>query len=318
MSKANKTLISIIVPIYNAQHYINTCIESIINQEYPNIEIILVDDGSTDGSSALCDKWANRCGDKIMVIHQENQGASIARKNGIALAKGEYLTFVDSDDYVVPQYVSGLYRAAIGTNTKVAVCPFLNVRPNENYSLETIPLPVIQALTQHEIFKRFFKYEFWAFWGAIYHKSLFDNLIFPTATVNEDYFVKAQIFSKVDRVGYYPRPLYIYEKHPGSLSNQYLSLKALGEFDNAYATWKFISEHNAKYKNQALAIVSEVAYKWLRAINKNERKNKAILKYKTNIRDFVYNNFANIFLNQSLLWKLKVMLLLELTNNCFK
>lgn len=312
-------LISIIIPVYNVGQYIGRCIESLLAQEYKDLEIILVDDGSTDGSSALCDKWADSCGDKIQLIHQKNQGASIARKNGIALAKGEYLTFVDSDDYVVPQYVSGLYRAAAETNTKVAVCPFLKVRPDEDYSLETIPQPIIQSLTQHEIFKRFFKYEFWAFWGAIYHKSLFDNLIFPTATVNEDYFVKAQIFSKVESVGYYPRPLYIYEKHPGSLSNQHLSLKALGEFDNAYATWKFISRHNAKYKNQALAIVSEAACKWLIALNRvNVNLSNSIIDYRIYIAHFLRENLFRILLNSHLKLPVRFRLINEYINYLLK
>lgn len=303
-------LVSVIIPVYNVEKYLDRCLQSVVSQDYPNIEIVLVDDGSTDASPTICDNWVDRYLHKIRVIHQKNQGASFARKNGIQAAKGQYLTFVDSDDYVLPQYVSMLYRAARENHTKVAVCGFHKTVPTYARVEINVEDCAIKILSSRQLFKRFFKYEFWGFWGGIYHKSLFYNTIYPQATINEDYFVKAQIFSKVDYIGYCTQPLYIYENHPESLSKQRLSLKALGEFDNTVATWKFIKTYKPQYTSQALAIASEAACKWLGAINRAKaQRESAIEKYKYKIKDFVRDNFFQIIFNRQLLWKIRIVLL---------
>ena len=105
----DKDLISIIVPIYNVEKYIKKCIDSIINQTYTNLEIILVDDGSPDNCGKICDKYKEK-DDRIKVIHKKNGGLSDARNAGIDIATGEYITFIDSDDYVAENYIEVLYN----------------------------------------------------------------------------------------------------------------------------------------------------------------------------------------------------------------
>ena len=305
-------LISVIIPIYNADKYIGRCLESVIGQDYSNLEIILVDDGSTDGSAAICDSWKAIYPNKIKVIRQHNQGASIARKIGIAAAAGDFLTFVDSDDYVLPNYVSALYHAAVANDAPVAVCPFCKIVTEKKVYATEYSLANNRILDKEELFRRFFKYEFWAFWGGIYCKDMFDGIIYPNATINEDYFVKAQLFSKASRIGYSPYPLYVYEAHPGSLSNLKLSVRALGEFDNTIATWKYISEAMPKYSKHALAIASEAACKWLRAMNKLQiKENRAYADYRLRIIKFISRNLSSILLNNHLLWKIRLVLLYE-------
>lgn len=299
-------LVSVIIPVYNVENYLDRCLESVINQDYTNIELILVDDGSTDNSGLICDKWAEKYSGIIRVVHQANQGASIARKTAIHEARGEFLTFVDSDDYVLPQYISALYQAATDNHAKVAVCPCHKVSGGHvcDYSLG---LKVNnRCMGKDELFKRFFKYEFWGFWGGIYQKSLFDDIVFPIATINEDYFVKAQIFSKVDYIGYCTQPLYIYETHPGSLSHQSLSLKALGEFDNTVATWDYICNHAPQYAKHALAIAAEASCKLLTSLNKDNSNDYD--EYRRTILDFLDKNLFRILLNSYLLWKVKLRL----------
>ena len=114
------TKVSIIVPVYNVEKYLKRCLDSLVNQTLKDIEIICVNDGSTDGSLAILDEYV-RNDDRIVVINQENSGLSVARNNGIGVAKGEYLGFVDSDDWVSEDYFEKLHNSAIQNNAEIAV-----------------------------------------------------------------------------------------------------------------------------------------------------------------------------------------------------
>lgn len=308
MEYNSKPLVSIVIPVYNVELYLDRCLESVINQDYENIEIILVDDGSTDDSPNICDRYKNKFPNLVKVIHQENQGASLTRLKGIKESTGEFMMFVDSDDYVLPDYVSSLYNAIIKFNTLIAVCPF--ERRKYDGVTKTIGKTCEPITLDYDILlKRFFKYEFWGFGGGIYHRSLFYDVVFPSTTVNEDYYVKAQIFTKVRNVAYVREPKYIYELHENSLSNQKLSLRALGEFDNAKATWEYIKDKNPPYSNLALAIASEAASKWLISLNQQNYVSDDYLKYKKKIQQFVNNNLFSILFNHHFLWKIKIVIL---------
>ena len=306
-----RPLVSVIIPIYNADRYLSRCVESVLKQDFPDIEIILVNDGSTDSSLSVCQDYNNRYPEKVRVLNQTNMGASIARKNGIQAAKGEFLMFVDSDDFVSPRYVSALYDALTMAHANIAICPMKRIEEGE--SLNFYSIYHTRVMGEDELFRRFFKYEFWGFGSGIYRKENFNNLIFPEATVNEDYFVKAQMFVNENSVGYVEEPLYCYEQHPGSLSRQPLSLRALGEFDNAVATWEYIKTNKPKYSNHALAIASEAAGKWLGVLNRCDMDAKRLFsEYLNAIRRFLKQNLFRIVLNPHLLWKIKIVLLREL------
>jgi len=119
-------LVSVIVPVYNVAPYLDQCLTSICQQTYPYLQIILIDDGSTDGSRAICDSWAAR-DPRITTIHQSNRGLSAARNVGIDYSNGDYLLFVDSDDYVREDFVEVLLAAAIGLNVNCAICGFTSL-----------------------------------------------------------------------------------------------------------------------------------------------------------------------------------------------
>lgn len=121
-----QALISVIVPVYRAEKYITDCLNSLVNQEHTNLEIILVIDGSPDNSQAICEEFASR-DERIRVVVQENQGVSAARNHGLQLAQGRYITFIDSDDYVAPDYLAVLYRDAVTHNVDIACCNFIEV-----------------------------------------------------------------------------------------------------------------------------------------------------------------------------------------------
>lgn len=114
-------LISLLVPIYNVASYVDRCVGSLVNQTYSNLEILLVDDGSTDGSGALCDEWVKK-DSRIHVVHKENGGLSDARNAGIKRAAGAYLAFIDGDDYIAPEYCEKLYQALAAHDADISLC----------------------------------------------------------------------------------------------------------------------------------------------------------------------------------------------------
>ena len=125
--------VSIIVPIYNVENYINDCLNSLINQTLKNIEIILVDDGSSDSSGKICDNYAKK-DKRIVVIHQKNKKQGGARNTGIEIARGKYITFVDSDDWVKNDFAEKLYNKAIQTNADIVICDYQRTK-NKNVKL---------------------------------------------------------------------------------------------------------------------------------------------------------------------------------------
>ena len=129
-------LVSIIVPVYNVEKYLERCLDSLINQTLKDIEIILVDDGSTDDSGNICDKYAKK-DKRIKVIHKENGGLSDARNIGLSIANGRYLQFVDSDDFIHKQMIEILYNTIINNNADISICDFDKVYENTKIKYNT-------------------------------------------------------------------------------------------------------------------------------------------------------------------------------------
>ena len=173
-------MVSIIIPVYNSVQFLERCVNCVANQTYKEWELILIDDGSTDGSGILCDEYAKEEA-RIKVYHQLNKGASLARKKGIELAQGEYLTFVDSDDIVEDDYLERLFDALQKFHVKIAACD--QIKHQEGTDLKVDKSGEAMLLDDQAIHDRFFNYQFWGFWGKIYHKSVFEKIFFPKYTV---------------------------------------------------------------------------------------------------------------------------------------
>jgi len=201
--------ISIIVPVYKVEDYLNRCVESIVNQEYQNLEIILVDDGSPDQCPQMCDAWAAR-DKRIRVIHKENGGQSSARNRGIELSTGEYLYFVDSDDYIAPE----LCRRAIECfeedeaeivvfdscciNRKGIACGGTETLRDEYLSQEQ----ALEALLSGRINS----YP----WNKVYKREVFDGVRFPEGRVWEDVAIAPKLLLNARRIRCIPEALYYY------------------------------------------------------------------------------------------------------------
>ncbi len=178
-------LISVIVPVYNVQAYLAECVESILVQTYQDLEIILVDDGSTDGSGALCDGLA--LGDpRVRVIHKENGGLSDARNAGLELATGQWLSFVDGDDLLAPETLERLHSAAVGFGCPMAVCNILRLYEDGKTECFYRPAEAVRILDGNE---RFETLKQPSVCNKLFCKELFDGVRFPMGKYYEDTFV---------------------------------------------------------------------------------------------------------------------------------
>ena len=222
-------MVSVIIPVYNSAYFLSRCLDSVISQTYVDIEVVLVDDGSTDKSGRICDEYAEN-DSRVLVYHQKNQGASIARKEGIIKARGEWLSFVDSDDIVENDYIERLLNAVKQFGTKMATCDQIQQKEGTNIQIDKSSPSIL--LEERELHSKFFRYQFWGFWGKIYHRSVFNNIYFPQYTINEDYVVMAQLFDRYKQMAYVPIGLYHYMTHDGGLSHQKLSPRMFDEFYN--------------------------------------------------------------------------------------
>lgn len=212
-------LISIIVPVYNVDKYLSKCLDSIINQTYKNLEIILVDDGSTDASSKICDEYAES-DERITVIHKKNAGLSSARNAGLDIAKGDYIGFVDSDDYIDAYMYENLYAAAIKNNVKLVICGHF-VEKDDKISIEISPIDEERLYDKNEALelllddKNIKNYA----WDKLYKSCLFENVRYPEGKNYEDIYTTYLLFDKCEQICYIPHYSYYYQLRNDSISS---------------------------------------------------------------------------------------------------
>lgn len=212
-------MISIIVPIYKVEKYLKKCIDSIINQTYKNLEIILVDDGSPDGCGSICDSYS-LLDKRIKVIHKENGGLSDARNTGINIARGEYLAFVDSDDFIHPQMIEILYNVVTEQKADIGICDFREVNEDGQYVQDAINADTeIVCYEGWDIMKQLQQKNLITVvaWNKLYRASLFENIRYPRGHVHEDEFVIHRILNKCVKTAYTNNKLYFYRKRPESI-----------------------------------------------------------------------------------------------------
>lgn len=237
-------LISIIVPVYNVKDYLEKCLSSICLQTYKNLEIIVVDDGSTDGSEKICDSFAQK-DTRIKVVHQINGGQSNARNKGLSIAAGEYIGFVDSDDWIAPDMYEFLYLLLKNNQADIAVCAHIvEMEAETNVRYSTGKLTVFsgnEALRALIDDKRVRNYV----WDKLYKRQLFEGILFPKNQIYEDMVVTPRIIHKAHRVVMQDYPKYHYLKREGSttLAKQYEPQKDYLWFLRVYEQVKFVYDN---------------------------------------------------------------------------
>lgn len=217
-------LISIIVPVYNCEKYLFCCINSIINQTYRNLEIILIDDGSTDRSSKICDA-CTKIDSRIQVFHTSNHGLSSARNYGIEKANGDYIAFVDADDWIDSHMYEILHKQTISTKSDLIMCNASMVyedriiKANKETIIETMSgdLAIKNLLFENNCGV--------SAWNKLYKKSLFEKIKFPEGRYFEDFWIMYKIFNACNKIAYDNRQLYFYRQRKGSIMHR-VSIKA--------------------------------------------------------------------------------------------
>lgn len=231
--------ISVIVPIYKVEDYLHRCIDSIINQTYTNLEIILVDDGSPDNCPMICDEYAEK-DSRIRVVHKKNGGLSDARNAGLDIATGEYIMFIDSDDFVDIEMMESMMKNMIDNNVDMVVC-------NIKYVYED--REVVKYNQSDRILDRYEAMEEYLKDGVVqaiacnklYNKVMLDGIKFKLNKTNEDEFFTYKVVDRCKKIYYNSKPFYNYLQRNTSIMGKY-SIKRLDGVEASYERLSFIRE----------------------------------------------------------------------------
>ncbi len=226
------SLISVIIPIYKVEKYLPKCVESVLAQTYKNIEIILVDDGSPDNCPQICDDYAKKYSN-VKVIHKQNGGLSSARNSGIEAAKGEFLVFIDSDDYVANDMLEKLYFALVNNDADLSMCNVVRVDTDgnivgSNHILKNTVMNKSQAFDTLTTGIA----DYVVAWNKLYKRVIFNTLRYPEGRIHEDEFVIHKVFGECEKVVVISDVGYYYVKHDGTITTSGLSVKRV---DAVYA-----------------------------------------------------------------------------------
>lgn len=270
----NLPLISVIVPVYKSEKYLDYCIESIINQTYKKIEVILVDDGSPDNCPIMCDMWAKK-DSRVKVIHQQNSGSGVARNVALDNARGEMVAFVDSDDYIAPQMFE-ILLGLMDNDIDIVECAYkqtwndkvvfdTSTVQKQIYSTET----AMKEHIQDHIFQQ-------VIWNKLYRRSVIENIRFPSGTRIDDEFWTYRVIANARKLSRTTCSMYAYRQQMDSIMHQSFSLERLQAIDAKCQRLEFMrnrfpnvcSEARVNLWNTCL-YMGQMSLKY---INKNEQK----------------------------------------------
>ena len=250
-------LVSVVVPVYNVKEYLPKCLESLAMQDYENLQIVLVDDGSTDGCGEMCDNFA-KGHINSEVIHQKNQGLSAARNCGTKASKGEYIAYIDSDDWVSPDYISHQMKLAEQYDADIVVMRQQSVwngldPERVNYSEEKITcynrINAIETLI--------YGYDIQSSACKLFKREIITYHPFPVGKLYEDFAIMYQVFSDADRIVVSSLPLYCYRRRKGSIINETFDSRHLAILEHSNQLYDFITK---KYPELTKAAGYRCAY----------------------------------------------------------
>ncbi len=275
----SEPLISVIVPVYNVEKYIAACVDSILAQTYTNLEILLVDDGSTDSSGALCDEYARR-DVRVRVIHQENGGLSDARNTGMQSAQGTYFAFVDSDDFIAGDYIAYLYGMIEKHHAQIAVCGYQKVYPGDENSCYGTQTDKHNSVNSEKVYRteeglRQLLYQrgmITSAWGRLFDASLFmhtDAIQFPVGKLHEDVAVMYKLFGAADTIVCGDEAKYYYLQRADSIVNQQFDRRRIDYIAFTGECIQFMEEFYPSLRKAAVSRHFSACFELLSCIENN-------------------------------------------------
>lgn len=271
----NEPLISVIVPVYNVEHYIKRCVDSILAQTYTNLEIILVDDGSTDCSGEICDEYTKK-DMRVKTIHQRNGGLSDARNTGISQAKGICYAFIDSDDYIAVDYIAYLYQLLQENQAQIAICEYRKVSENdvrikENFDLEvdTVNLYGFREALFRLLYQ---KKMITSVCGRLFRAELFEKIRFPKGKLHEDVAVMYQLFDAVERIACTSAAKYYYFQREDSIVNKGFRKQRMDYLEFTKECIQYMTLNHPELKKAAVSRHFSACFDLLSCIGNNKKE----------------------------------------------
>lgn len=264
-------IVSIIVPIYNVEKYLEKCIKSLVDQRYRNLEIILVDDGSTDSCVEICEKWKG-LDNRIKVYHKKNGGLSDARNFGLKQATGQYIAFVDSDDYVEEDAYERAIEGLKKNNAQIFIMGRAYLYGNKKEIKQKKNIKFLMNNEEALDKMNLLKYYDVAAWDKVCEKKLFENIEFPIGKLSEDWYTMYKVIERADRIVYDSNPLYVYRQRKSSITH---SDDIKINMDPMYASKEVLEFIKNKYPNIQLNAIAQYVYATIGVYNN-------IVVYKSN------------------------------------
>lgn len=307
--------ISIIIPVYNVENYLKQCVDSVVKQTYKNLEIILVNDGSTDNSGKICDEYTLK-DSRIKVIHKENGGISSARNVAIDIAEGKYITFVDSDDDVEPDYIAYLYNILKVFNCKMSVCSH-NIIKNEK-TKKSFNLKKDYKISSQECIKRLLYNEGidTSAWAKLYDKTLFDNIRYPVGKLFEDIAITYKLFIKSGEIACGHLAKYNYKVRENSIVTSKFNKSKLDLLENTDNMANDIVKHFPGLQNAALRRRVYARFSTLNQMSNVDKENSYKIK---EMISFIKKHKWNILTDNNVSMRDKcAIILLNINYNLYK
>lgn len=301
-------LLSVIIPIYNVDKYIRECFDSILSQEFADIEFICIDDGSTDTSGHICDEYAAR-DTRFIVKHTTNQGASAARNLGLSLAQGDYIAWIDPDDYVTTDWLSNITQTIREYNCDILVFDYIRVKNNQTIIKQyreksgyVDQLQFLSDITDDQIIQS-------QLWQKVFKRELFHDIRFPlNITCMEDYAILHFLVEKANNVFYLRKPLYYYRQRNDSLVMKPDLDKSYQCCLIAQARYEYLS---AKYQNIHLIGYWGQVMGFCIQFHKSDKAEKQQFKnIYVDFKNMIHKNMIHILSSKQLLLKNKLKLIL--------
>ncbi len=282
----DKKLISVVVPIYKVENYLNRCVESIVHQSYQDLEIILVDDGSPDSCPQICDEWAKK-DSRIKVVHKKNGGLSDARNAGMQIAIGEYISFIDSDDYVSYDFFETLLSVMHDEDSDIVECSVVKFYEDGRFEDHSDDLSIKSYNTEAALSGLISENPFHQHvWNKLYKTDMIKDIPYAVGKLNEDEFWTYQVFGRAKKVTKINKTMYYYFQRSSSIMGEGYSIRRLDALEAKTERQKYIQNRFPQLEVQAkidmfgsCIYAYQCVLKYLSGKEKDEAK-KRIYNYK--------------------------------------